>query len=281
MISSAKAFAPGNISCIFKIHEDRNPKKMGSLGLGFTLNAGVTVEASLSSKNEVYFNNKSINLPTIENVIKKLSHTQKIKITIASELPLGSGFGLSGASVLATAYALNSLLDLRSTNIGLAKIAHVAEVENQTGLGDVTNQYLGGFLLKLLPSSEFTAEKIPLNDISVYYRYFGKISTREILSSKEMKQSINTSASEALDRIKELLAQDSKAIKFSELITISKNFAQKSGLLTNKRVIAAIKEIEKRGGHASMIMLGNAVFSDIPFAKSCKLEISNTPVHLL
>jgi pantoate kinase len=281
MSETTKAFAPGNISCIFKIHEDRNPEKTGSSGLGFTLNTGVTIEAALSDENEVYFNNKSINLPTIKSVVKKLSPTQKVKINITSNLPLGSGFGISGASALAATYALNSLLDLKYTNTQLAKIAHISEVENRTGLGDVTNQYIGGFLLKLLPSSKFIAEKIPLDDITVYCKYFSQISTKEILSNEKIKQSINAAASEALEKIQELLAKDHKAIKFSDLITVSRNFAQKSGLLTNKEVISTIKEIEKTDGHASMIMLGNAVFSDIPFPESRELKISNTPAHLL
>ena len=49
----------------------------------------------------------------------------------------------------------------------------------------------------------------------------------------------------------------------------------------DEKVISTIKEIEKTGGHASMIMLGNAIFSDTPFANSLHLKISNIPAHLL
>lgn len=282
MKSSAKAFAPGNISCIFKIYEHQNPAKMGSLGLGFTVNKGVMVKASLIGKNQVYsdqigvyFNKKKINFPTVKSVVKKLTLglNKKIRINISSDLPLGSGFGLSGASALAAAYALNSLLDLKYTNLELAKIAHIAEVENRTGLGDVVNQYFGGFLLKLKPSSEFITEKIPLEDIPVYCKYFSKLSTKTVLSNPEKKQIINKSATKTLGKL--------KTQKFSDIISISKEFALNSGLLTNKKVINLIKKIEGGGGHASMIMLGNSVFSDIPFTGSLKLRISNTPAHLL
>ena len=275
MKSSAKAFAPGNISCIFKIYENPDPEKMGSLGLGFTVNKGVTVEAALSPKTEVYFNEKKLNFPTVKSIVKKLTFglNKKIRINISSELPLGSGFGLSGASALATAYALNSLLDLKYTNLELAKIAHVAEVENKTGLGDVINQYFGGFLLKLKPSSEFIVKKIPSENLPVYCKYFSKLSTKTVLSDLKMKETINQSATEALKKI--------RTQKFSGLISVSKEFALNSGLLTNEKVISTIKKIEGEGGHASMIMLGNAVFSDIPFAGSSKLKISNTPAHLL
>jgi len=36
-----KAFAPGNISCIFVIKKGKIPATSGSLGLGFTVNKGV------------------------------------------------------------------------------------------------------------------------------------------------------------------------------------------------------------------------------------------------
>ncbi len=350
MKSSAKAFAPGNISCIFKIHEDKNPAKMGSLGLGFTVNKGVTVEAALDTlsfprdgsqnlaplwgkresikldsclrrnDNEdclIYFNNKKINFPTVKSVVKKLiaGKNKKVKISCLSDLPLGSGFGLSGASTLATAYALNNFLGLKYSNLELAKIAHIAEVENRTGLGDVINQYFGGFLLKLKPSSEFKVKKIPLENLPVYCKYFSQLSTKAVLSDPKMKEAINLAAIETLEKIRTRdLFEESKKIviarsativgdeaisinhgiaalpsvarndskkAFSNLISISKEFALNSGLLTNKKAINTIKKIEAAGGHASMIMLGNAVFSDIPFAGSSKLKISNTPAHLL
>lgn len=284
MKSSAKAFAPGNISCIFKIHEDTDPKKMGSYGLGFTVNEGVTVEVHLSEKNQTYFNNKKINFPTVKSVISKLTFgkNKKTTVNISSKLPLGCGFGLSGASALATAYALSSLLELKYNKLELAKIAHTAEVENKTGLGDVVNQYFGGFLLKLKPSSEFKVKKIPLENTPVYCKYFSKLSTKAILSDPKITETINKSAAETLQKAyNKIHPKFISGSLFSDLISISKNFAHNSGLLKDKKIINTIKEIEAVGGHASMIMLGNAVFGNTPFHGSLELKISNTPAHLL
>ena len=36
-MAQARAFAPGNISCVFKIVADPDPARMHSLGMGFTL----------------------------------------------------------------------------------------------------------------------------------------------------------------------------------------------------------------------------------------------------
>jgi len=149
MNSKVSAFSPGNISCTFVIKKSKNPKKTGSLGLGFTLNKGVVVTVKKSNtKNIIYFNNKKINFLTVNSVVKKLTN-EKLQVKIKSELPLSYGFGISGASALATAYAANKLLNLKKTKKELAHTAHIAEVENLTGLGDVVNQFYGGFFGKV------------------------------------------------------------------------------------------------------------------------------------
>ena len=102
-------------------------------------------------------------------------------------MPLGCGFGLSGASALAAAYALNSLLNLKKPKKELAFIAHVAEVENGTGLGDVVNQYFGGFLVKYDSSYKFKIKKMPINNKKVYCKYFSGISTKRVISNNKLK----------------------------------------------------------------------------------------------
>ncbi len=276
---SAKAFAPANISCIFKIYERKNPRWMGSYGLGFTLNEGVIVQVSKAKRTEVVFNNESINLPTVKSVVGKLTK-ENIRIYIKSKLPLGCGFGLSGASALATAYAVNKLLNLKESKKELAIIAHIAEVENKTGLGDVVNQFYGGFCLKLKPSSYFIVKKIPINNVNVYCEYFSKILTKSIITNPKLKDKINKAASIALDKIKNLLNKNNN-IKFNQIIKISKEFAVNSNLLKDKKTIETIKNIEKNNGDATMIMLGNAVFSDKPFSRAIRLKISDKGAYLL
>lgn len=274
-MTSAKAFAPANISCIFKVHENKNPRWMGSYGIGFTLNEGVVVSVSKAKRSEVVFNNKTINFPTVANVVKKLAG-EKISVRIKTKLPLGCGFGLSGASALAAAYALNKLLKLKKSSKELAIIAHTAEVENKTGLGDVVNQYYGGFCLKLKPSSHFEVRKMGISNIGVYCRYFSKISTKSIINNPKLKSRINKAASKALNRIR-----TDKKIKFTDIIRVSKKFSAESGLLKDSQTIKTIKSIEDNGGNASMIMLGNAVFSDKPFKDALRFKIADKGAHLI
>ena len=73
---ASKSFAPANISCIFRIYRHKNPRWMGSYGVGFTLNLGVVAEASRSNKNEIFFNGKKIKSDTQLHL--ELSPTTKI-----------------------------------------------------------------------------------------------------------------------------------------------------------------------------------------------------------
>ena len=54
-----------------------------------------------------------------------------------------------------------------------------------------------------------------------------------------------------------------------------------SGLLVDENVKAAIDECEAAGGAASMIMLGNAVFADVPFAGAKTTRLAKRRVEVL
>ena len=287
-MKSVKAFAPGNISCIFVIKKGKNPAKSGSLGLGFTVNKGVVVTIKKFNikkniktiknnnlRNKINFNNNKINFPTVNSVINKLTN-KKVLVYIKSELPLGCGFGISGASAIATSYAIAKLFNLKKSKKELAFIAHVSEVENGTGLGDVVNQFHGGFLVKYESSYKFKVKKLSIKNKKIYYNYFSNINTKKIISNKKIKKRINNSGIIALNKVKSL-----KSINFKNLIKISKEFSVNSKLLKNKKIIEIINKIENNGGNASMIMLGNAVFSDVYFKGSKELIIKDKGAYLL
>jgi pantoate kinase len=275
-MKAVKAFAPGNISCIFVIKKTLKAETSGSLGVGFTVNKGVFVTIKSSDKSKIYFNDRKIRIPTIKSVINKLAHKENIEVRIRSQLPLGSGFGISGACALATAYSLNKLFNLRKSKKQLAKIAHIAEVENGTGLGDVTNQFFGGFLVKSRSSFKFVAERLEIKNKKVYFRVFSPLKTDKIISSRKYRNKINKSGIKALNKINSL-----NKINLKNIINLSKEFSINSGLLKDKKIINLIKKIEDKNGNASMIMLGNAIFSDIEFKGSKSLIIKDIPAHII
>lgn len=279
-----KAFAPGNISCVFKVIPHVDATRMHSLGMGFTVKEGVDVIVSECRETSVLFNGQSIAFPTVKTVVDRLirnTGATGVKVDITSPLPLGCGFGLSGAASLATAYALNALLHLGKDTETLAMVAHVAEVENRTGLGDVCSQYHGGCLVKLREGAPLVADRLPITEQSIYYRYFGPIQTSEVLGNREQTLRINRAADAALSVLQTLTSSEPHTGLFNACFEVSKRFSVESGLLSDARVIGTIKQIEAEGGVASMIMLGNGVFSTHPFADAVETKLVHNPARLI
>ena len=277
-MNTAKAFAPGNISGVFKIIADDDPTRMHSLGMGFTVADGVTVTVSRNSSTSVYFNSDEIDFSTVKSVLGKLTD-EPLRVDIETPLPLSGGFGLSGASSLATAFAVDALLGLGKSQRELGMIAHVAEVENLTGLGDVAGQFNGGCLVKLVPGDPLAAISLPVPERDVYYRYFSPINTRDVIGHPGQRERINAAAEAALEALGHLKSR--QETEFARYVAVAKKFAIASGLLADAQVKNAIDECEKSGGSASMIMLGNAVFSDVPFTGAKTTRLARRRVEIL
>ena len=264
------AFAPGNVSGVFKIVRDDDPRRMHSLGMGFTVAQGVTATVTEAAATEVAFNGEVFDFPTVRHVVEALT-SRPVGVTLESPLPLSGGFGLSGASALATAYALDTGLGLGLDENAIGMTAHVAEVTNLTGLGDVCGQLRGGCLAKTVPGDPLAAVALPVAERAVYYRYFSPIRTREIIGDPGHAARINAAADGALAKIGELAGAGVSA--FDTYVSIAKRFSIESGLLRHPEVRRIIEEVEADGGAASMIMLGNAVFATTAFegAKETRL----------
>jgi len=277
-MKQATAFAPGNVSCVFKIVTDPAPEKMHSLGMGFTVREGVTVSVRPDSATNVAFNGRPIDFPAVQTVAESLTD-QPVRVTLDTPLPLGCGFGLSGASSLATAYAVDALLGLGRSPRDLAMAAHVAEVRCLSGLGDVCAQFHGGWLVKLREGDPLAAVRTSVPEQPIFYRYFGPIDTRSVIGSAEQKQRINAAADTALAALAILI--DAREAAAESYIEASKAFAIASGLLTDPRVRHTIEQVEAAGGHASMVMLGHAVFSTAPFDGATETQMSIRAAEVL
>ena len=277
-MSTAKAFAPGNVSGVFKIIAHDNPAKMHSLGMGFTVSDGVTATVSESESTTVRFNDQLIEFPTVRAVIAKLTR-RPLQVELRTVLPLSGGFGLSGASSLAAAFAVDALLELGRSERELGMAAHIAEVENLTGLGDIAGQFNGGCLVKLIPGDPLAAISLPVPEQVVHYRYFSPINTKDIIGHPDKRERINTAADAALEELGRLKSRNES--DFAEYIVVAKEFSIQSGLLLDDDVKSAVRECEKAGGSASMIMLGNAVFSNVPFTDAKTTRLARHRVEVL
>ena len=279
-MTPTRAFAPGNISGVFKIIPHDDPARMHSLGMGFTVADGVTVavEETAAAETTVCFNGELIDFPTVTAVVEGLTD-RPLSLDLRTSLPLSCGFGLSGAASLAAAYAVNELLDLGRPRQDLALAAHVAEVENLTGLGDVSAQFHGGCLVKLRPGEPLAVEPVNVPEQQIYYRYFSPIPTRDILADAARRERINNAADKALAALADLVGATDP--DFDACIRVCRQFAVESGLLQHQGVRQAIEGVEDAGGAATMIMLGNAVFSTRPFEGSAATALSLRAAEVL
>jgi pantoate kinase len=249
-----QAWAPSHITGFFVIHRERVPLRSGSCGCGIVLEAGCEVTASFADVYEILVNGSKIDARTTLRVVEKLAD-RPVRIECSHQTPVGGGFGASAASALATAYALNELFSLGKTGMELGQIAHIAEVEEVTGLGDVIAADRGGVVLRKKAGGPGFGilDSIPSCEHEIFYVVLGKRSTKTILTDEDAARAINRAGSYAL---KEIL----KKPTFSRFMQLSKAFSDKTGLLS-PRAADAIEAVESAGGMASMAMLGDAVFA--------------------
>lgn len=251
---SVRATAPAHITGFFAAKRRDDPALSGSIGCGLTLCLGAATTIEAADETEILLNDKPSEAPVSLYVVERLARSP-VRVRTELEMPLGSGFGASGAGALSCAYALNTLFDLGLTANGAAAVAHAAEVVNRTGLGDVIGQNTGGLVIRLEPGAPGIGrvDRIPVPTLSVDYVVRGPISTREVLSDVAALRKINRAGEAAL---KDLL----KRPTLHEFMHISRRFTVESGL-ASAWAQDAIEAVEAAGGQASMIMLGDAVFA--------------------
>ncbi|UCE38364.1 MAG: hypothetical protein JSW00_03765 [Thermoplasmata archaeon] len=258
----ASAFAPAHVTGFFEIHDEAEDlRKRGSRGVGICLTRGIhtNVEVSESEKQdiEVFINNKKMMSPVTEFVVQRLMSDDCYKIKVKSELdlPLGQGFGMSGANALSTSFALAKALNLELSKDDIVCVAHQAEIACRTGLGDVTPQSIGGMVIRKKEGCPpfGVVEKIECEDVEIVLCVVGKeLSTRDIITDPEHRRNINKYGEESL---KQLV----KMPKLWEAIWLSLAFSKGTGLMSQdmeKAVMAA-----RNFGLVSMAMLGNSVFA--------------------
>jgi pantoate kinase len=248
MSPSASAFVPGHVTGFFSTHPDDDPTRAGSRGGGLALSEGVTV--SVGEGDGLRLNGNATEVEAVDRVLDALG--VEAGISAATDLPLGAGFGVSGAMALGTALAANDAFDCRLSVNELVTVAHGAEVQAGTGLGDVVGQARGGVPLRLAPGAPAHGEldAVPARS-RVEYVTFGGLSTEDVLSGET--DTLSAAGERALGTVVE-------SPTLSSFLTASRRFAREAGLLTDQ-VTETIEAANEAGGDASMAMLGETVFS--------------------
>jgi pantoate kinase len=271
----ATAFCPAHITGFFKayLEEDKqkNPEKLGSMGAGFSIREGVTTHIKIlprinqesnfkittigyqSDKTDVseYVLNEFLKLGNFGNMFFDIKH----EITI----PVGYGLGSSSAVALSLSYALDHVLKTRLDQTVIGQIAHNAEINCKTGLGDVLASYHGGFEIRVKPGAPGIGqvEKINTKNISIIMICFSPISTNKFI--KERLSQINGLGGKMVNKLLE--SKD-----YGHFQDMSLEFAKYVQVMT-LRMEKLIQELASNGIKCGVALFGETVFTMIPKEK--------------
>jgi pantoate kinase len=250
-MDDATAFVPGHVTGFFSAHRDDDPTRAGSRGGGVALSDGVRVRVSRDGEPGLTLDGERVEMAAVADVLRAL-RAESAHVEAETPLPVGAGFGVSGAAALGTALAAGRAYERPLSENELVTVAHGAEVRAGSGLGDVVAQARGGVPLRLEPGAPAHSrmDGIPARG-RVEYVSFGELSTEEVLSgdtdvlSVAGKRAVQTVVNEPT---------------LGTFMHASRRFAREADLLTD-RLLEVIREVSEAGGEASMAMLGETVFA--------------------
>ena len=267
-MEGASALAPCHITGFFQIFDESvNPLRVGSIGAGVSLNLGVKtlvkVMPSSQSLFQVFINGVVSDSANVsEHVLKafksRFKERENFEILVYhnTTIPVGAGFGTSGAAALSLALALNKALDLDLPRIEAAQLAHVAEVECRTGLGTVIAETFGGAEIRVKPGAPGVGEikqmTVP-KDTVIASLVFGPLSTKNLLADPETRKRVNELGGKLVPK----LLEESTVTNFLKL---SRQFAEHVGLVTIKTK-NALSLADSTDLVCSVPMFGDAVFT--------------------
>lgn len=269
---------PHRISGFFEIVDEidgtniTNPERIGSRGAGFNLSAvgrtTIQVEDSGKSGNQeiiIFINNEVVDEKAettyfiYEYVKKILKSPVKISIFHNFDLPVGCGYGASGSGALGTIYGLNNALSLNLSNIEKGRIAHIAEVVKQTGLGTVCGQLRGGLCILREPGYPCVSESIEVSrNLKIICGSFGMIHTKSILTDPVLNLKIKKAGRRAQAKliqeqnIKSFIKASIEFVKETEMLKILE-------LYEIEDLIKSLNSLKILG--ASMNQLGRSVYA--------------------
>lgn len=245
----ADGYSPAHITAFFAIHHGRTPAKTGSTGAGLCLEGGVstmvTVEPTDRMELKIFANGSPLNSPTCVSLFRHLtSGEEPITVTAKQEsiFPVNYGYGLSAASALSLGLALNRAMGLGLSRDQVGVHAHMAEVENMTGLGDISAELVGGLELRDKPGAPGFGRAVRLDTgegMAVISSPVRSFPTHTMITEKEYVERINHHGREAL-------AAFSSKTNLEDLMLISRHFWESVGLI-NDEMMGVIRQFERAG----------------------------------
>ncbi len=259
MASQARAFCPGHLTAFFQMCPHEDPLRAGSRGAGLCLTRGVETrvrtEAATTGRVTVRLNGQEKRAETTQRAVELfLEDPLDVRVDSEVQLPIGQGFGMSGAGAFSTLLALNEALGKPRGPEEIIRLAHRAEVESRTGLGDVYPQALGGLDIREKPGAppHGLVHRVPLEAEVVLGVLGTPTYTKAVLDNPMVRKSVDGVGERMVRRF--LPRRD-----LESFFRLSWLFARQT-LLATSEIQAAVMQASLYG-QASMVFLGNAVFA--------------------
>jgi len=255
VVSLVTAYCPGHISGYFRPVTGLEYRNTGSIGAGIVTEEGVTVRASPSKTTSITAKRLGKDgtvrelfrdSPPLSYIAGRLGVS--VRIETECYLPIGAGFGLSAAALMASVAAVNILFGLGMTRHACAELAHEAEIIHRTGLGDVAACQDGGRDFRMGPGIGAEIRRFHDLDQPLYAINFGPLHSPLILGSSDTLHRISAAYPEEYPGSPE------------DFFRLSLSFAEKSSLLSPE-LNEILIQCRKAGIPASMTMLGNGIFA--------------------
>lgn len=272
MTRSKTIYVPSGVSSFFEIcdryengQKIEDPLLVGARGGGFIISKGTTTVASSSdilSEDEISINGvQSPGAKTSLGVIRLIRKEYSIPPVSVSHTvlpPIGQGFGTSGAGALSTSIALGDLFDLNFTLTEASKYAHIAEIENVTGLGTVISLSSGRGAIGLvtepggLSIGRTDAIVTDPDNYTLVCAAFGAVSKSSVLLNDSSRRRINEFGRETLGSILDNPTPE-------KLLSESRRFSERTGLASPKLLKLCDMAVEFGAVGATVNMIGNAI----------------------
>jgi len=259
-----EAFVPAHLSGFFEVCPSPRPEKMGSRNGGPCLQAGVVTRLEVREGRGVRIlvngrrREARTSLYVARSLLQRAGRRLCLKVEHEVAVPVGAGYGASGAGALGLALTLGRVLGMRKEEA--VREAHVAEVRNLTGLGDVGAQARGGLVIGVEPGAppygRWRRIRVPPG-MRVVSCTLGELSTRHILSDPEVRSRSRRLGRKALRKV---LAHPT----LTTFLRASLEFAEGLGLLDGE--LREVRELFLKMGavEATQTMLGRGIFGFVP-----------------
>jgi pantoate kinase len=197
-----------------------------------------------------------VSMDTARELLRLSGRSGGLRVRHRVPVPIGSGFGTSGAAALGVALAGSHELSLGLSPIEAAKVAHRVEVEHRTGLGTVSGQFFGGIEVRRVPGAPGVGlvSRVPFSGpLVVVAVHNGPMKTARMLSDPILRGRVNETGRWMTDR----LLEEPTVGSFMKL---SHTFTLGLGLMP-RRVREGLEKAAEAGLYVGMAMFGRTYFT--------------------